>query len=349
MSGKEHVDYIKLQVESGSNHTYRDSEKNLKRILGKDRKSINRTRIHRAVNKAGNILAKNFGKDVKETLSASQEQEECAESSSLSISDNEPIPAEKLHVTVDGGHVHGREEKGKNFEVMMGKIYRPENLVRVDKYHNKITKKHCAASSKYDRQKAMKAHLIDAARKEGIDKNITEVTALADGAKNCWNILEALKPFCLTIIFILDWFHIGKYIQNIKRSVPEFLVVFEKTREMLWHGNVETALFLLKNLLKVAMDTEHIRLIDNFYNYINDNRDHIVNYDDRRKNSLIFSSHVAESTVEHLLNKRAKKKQKMQWSRTGIHHVMQIRCSQVGGDWDDDWDNAITVKLKEAA
>jgi len=39
----------------------------------------------------------------------------------------------------------------------------------------------------------------------------------------------------------------------------------------------------------------------------------------------------------------------MQWSREGLHAVIQIRVSQASGDWDDDWENAIKPKFQVAA
>jgi len=120
--------------------------------------------------------------------------------------------ADELYVVVvDGGHVHDADNKGHNFEVMVGKVYQPQNVVRIDKHHTSIVKKQCASSAKSDNQKLMKVNLLAASKKEGMNKQTT-VTALADGASNCWNIIESLLPYCLTIIFILDWFHIGKYI-----------------------------------------------------------------------------------------------------------------------------------------
>ena len=50
-----------------------------------------------------------------------------------------------------------------------------------------------------------------------------------------------------------------------------------------------------------------------------------------------------------LLNDRCKRKQKMQWSRDGIHAVIQIRVSQASGDWDKDWENVIKPKYQAAA
>ena len=120
---------------------------------------------------------------------------------------------------------------------MIGKVYRPEHVIRTDAHHTEITKKHCAGSAYDDKQKTMKKNLIKAAKKEGINKDVTEVTALADGANNCWNVLEALLPFCLSVLFILDRFHLGKYIQNIRTSIPQFGDVLAGTRSaVVWRN-----------------------------------------------------------------------------------------------------------------
>ena len=335
MSGKTHLDLIKLQVEFGATHSYRDSEKDLKRSLGENRKSINRMSIQRVTKRIGLLLEAEAGSSAP-SVDASAKQKK------INVAD-------VLHVAVDGGYVHDANNKGHNFEVMVGKIYQSKNVVRTDKHHTSIVKKHCAASAKDDEQSTMIKNMIEAAKKEGIDKKITTVVALADGAKNCWNIIDALTPLCLTMLLILDWFHIGKYVRNIQRSIPIFKERFDDINDALWHGSASVELELLAGLLEIATDTEHIRLINNFYTYIKDNENKIVDYDYRKKSSLIISSHVAESTVEHLLNKRAKKKQKMQWSREGLHAVMKIRSSQVSGEWLSDWNRISEDYFKAAA
>jgi hypothetical protein len=49
--------------------------------------------------------------------------------------------------------------------------------------------------------------MINAAKKQGLSQ-ATQVTALADGAKNCWAVAAAIQPECATLECILDWFHI---------------------------------------------------------------------------------------------------------------------------------------------
>ena len=58
---------------------------------------------------------------------------------------------------------------------------------------------------------------------------------------------------------------------------------------------------------------------------------------------------VAESTVEHLINDRHKRNQKMQWSRDGAHNVLQVRASMASNQWDLEWQDAVFESIKRAA
>jgi len=48
---------------------------------------------------------------------------------------------------------------------------------------------------------------------------------------------------------------------------------------------------------------------------------------------LIFTSQMAESTVESLINQRCKGQQHMRWSREGLHALLQIRSAVNSNDW----------------
>lgn len=334
LSGKVHVDIVKLQAEFGSRNSYRNAAKALSSLTGNKRSINNKSRIHKTTNTIGTIL-ENINIPLPESQGASEHVIE---------------PAKRLNLAVDGGHVHDASNKGHNFEVMIGKVYRPENVVKVDKHHNEITKKHCAGSAKYDEQATMKLNVIEAAKKEGLDKDVTEVTVLADGARNCWNIAEALKNYCCVLLFILDWFHIGKYVENLKKQLPtEYEITLKQAKEQLWFGEVNAALTILSQFCSTLQSEEHIKKIEKFSTYIKENEEHIINYHQRKSAGLVYTSHVAESSVEHLLNARSKRKQKMQWSRDGLHAVIQIRSSITSNEWGNDWNNIILPKLKLAA
>ena len=54
-----------------------------------------------------------------------------------------------------------------------------------------------------DAQVQMKRRTIIAALKQGMTPQ-TKITALCDGAENCWNIIDALEPMAASIDRILD-------------------------------------------------------------------------------------------------------------------------------------------------
>ena len=72
-------------------------------------------------------------------------------------------------------------------------------------------------------------------------------------------------------------------------------------------------------------------------NYIVNNRDGITDYAARRNAGLPFTSNLAESAVNTLINERQKGQQKMLWSRDGANSILQIRASVFSKTWDEDW------------
>ncbi len=113
---------------------------------------------------------------------------------------------------------HIQEKDKRSFEALSAIVYRPEHLQAVDHHHRQIMEKTCVISAVDDNLHTMKAYLIPAARKQGMSHD-TKVTALADGAKNCWSVLSALTPECETLECILDWFHIAQKFQNVKNAL----------------------------------------------------------------------------------------------------------------------------------
>jgi hypothetical protein len=52
--------------------------------------------------------------------------------------------------------------------------------------------KTCVVSALDDELHTIKTYVVNAAKKQGLSQE-TQVTALADGAKNCWSVLSALQ------------------------------------------------------------------------------------------------------------------------------------------------------------
>ena len=309
---------VKIQSELGSDYTFREAESLLEKFATKRRSINNRNRIKNIVSNVGTAI----------------EAVDRTEQELLEYED-----AEELILNIDGGHVKTVEEQ-RSIEALTSVVYKPESLVKGENSSRRyLTSKSCAASVKDDNQKEIINNTIIAAMKEGLTAD-TKITALCDGAANCWKVVDALKPLCGSMTCILDWFHITMKMQNI--ALPEPLKdKFLKIKWHLWRGNVDSAITRLEQLISLASDTKTKNKLDTFKAYINNNYARIVNYRERKKNGLVFTSNLAESTVESLVNRRCKGQQHMRWSREGLNPILQLRAKMHTQDWDNKWKTVI--------
>ncbi len=308
----------KIQSQLGSTHSYRESEEIFDLFSSEPRKINNHDRIKHVVESIGNSVEE-MNKDEKEIIGAE--------------------PAPELIVNVDGGHIKTTEEK-QSIEAMISVVYKPESIESNDNgTRNYITSKHCAASIKDDNQELIISGTIVAALKQGLTEK-TNVTALCDGAANCWNVVEAIRPLCAQMTCILDWFHLAMKIQNISLA-PHLKEKLIKIKWHLWRGKFDNALVRLDQLLELSKNEKDIRKIEKFLHYIKNNRDKIVNYRERQKLGLVFTSNMAESTVESLINQRCKGQQHMRWSREGLNPLLQLRAAIQSNDWKNKWQIAV--------
>ena len=71
--------------------------------------------------------------------------------------------------------------------------------------------------------------------------------------------------------------------------------------------------------------------------YLENNKDSLINYDERKNKQQPFTSHVAESTVENLVNSRCRQTGKMQWLREGTHALLQVKCAHYSKSFNKIW------------
>lgn len=308
-----HPDLLKKQALQGSKESYKKSATSLDADSASSRPINNHTQIMRAVEQVANVMVP------------------------LKIATVPTMCCPELVANIDGGHIKSIGES-RSFEAMIATVYRPESLVTVNKNQNEIVDKTTVASAKDDSQKTMKQLFIAACLTQGMSEKST-VTCLADGADNCQDIANSIKEHCNNVIYILDWFHIGKRFQNI--SIPsEHREKYKHIKFNLWHGNVDNALKRLDEFMQIEDIAKNDSTIDKLKKlsfYISNNSSGIINYAARRKAGLVFTSNLAECTVNTVINERQKGKQKMLWSRNGAHNILQIRASVFSKSWNDDW------------
>jgi hypothetical protein len=96
-------------------------------------------------------------------------------------------------------------------------------------------------------------------------------------------------------------------------------------------------------------NTEEPKKLRELKQYIANNELKIVDYNTRKDADLVFTSNLAECTVESLINQRCKGKQHMQWSREGVQPILQIRASSASNDWQLNWEKYILGAYQRAA
>ena len=314
-----HPDLAKLQVETACNHTYRESQDLMDSHSYYQRKVNNHEHIYRTVETVGNYISKHQIENIPDDVQ----------------------PADELICQIDGGHLKTKEEGKRSFEALTAVIYKPGNVIYPAKKNTEneepprgvIVSKHCSASALEDEGVTIKRQTKVAALKQGLTAD-TKITALCDGASNCWNVVDALEEECQSVDRILDWFHIAKKFKNI--SLPKYLdKKLERVKWCLWHGRSNDALGRFDGIIEKTRKAKMKERLIDLKIYLNNNKPNLVNYASRYKDGKLISSSLAESNVESLINKRCKGKQHMRWSREGVHPLLQIRAARASNDWFD--------------
>lgn len=325
LGSNSHPDLAKLQCEQGALHSYREAQNNLAKLNSQRRRINNHTQIKTVTNQVGAVLA--------------------AENYSLLSPEECATPATEMIVQVDGGHIPIKDQNQRSFEALAAIVYRPENLQVLDRHHRQIREKTCVISAQSDRLQTIKTYVVNAAYKQGLSRQ-TNITALADGAHNCWSVISVLEPRCQDLQCILDWFHISRKFQKVHNALLESKQeVLESVKWRLWHGQAEEALSKLESLQNEMSDASEKSQLQSLGEYLQRNRAYLINYQSRKQRNQTYTSQVAESHIETLINARHKKKGKMQWTREGAHRVLQIRASMASGEWNRKWQKTVMKSM----
>ena len=324
-----HPDLVKLQCEQGALYSYRKAQRNLENLNCQRRSVNNHVQVQHITNAVGERLSR--------------------ENQKLPQPEELPAPAAELIVQVDGGHIPTKDTDKRSFEALSSIIYQPNNIEVLDQHHRRITDKSCVVSALDDELQTIKTYVLQASLRQGLSDQ-TQVTGLADGANNCWSVISALQPYCQTLELILDWFHIGKRFQTVKNALGEvFEESLEKAKWSLWHGGADAALRKLVLIRDNLTDGKKQSKLKGLHDYLENNQDYLVNYDAKEKAGKPFTSQVAESHIDTLINARHKRKQKMQWTREGAHNVLQIRALMASNAWEEKWLDLVLPEAETAA
>lgn len=118
----------------------------------------------------------------------------------------------------------------------------------------------------------------------------------------------------------------------------------ERLRHLLWNRHHEKACEALGRIASWAKDAIALneptkgagvkRLAARcaeLRTYIDNNKDALIDYDQRHRAGRPISTSRAEGTVNQLVSARMNKRQQMRWSPRGAHRVLQVRAAVMDG------------------
>ncbi|NTJ62360.1 ISKra4 family transposase [Agrobacterium rhizogenes] len=246
---------------------------------------------------------------------------------------NLPIPDGRIVIGLDGGYIRDRNDRKKNFELIVGRSLPDDGDPRyIGFVHG------------YDRKPQWR--ILDHLKKQGVQAN-QDITFITDGGEEVRSLAEMIAP---ASEHVLDWFHITMRITVLRQFAQglenydeqagrDLLEGLRWIKWYLWHGSGFRA---RDEIVDLQFDTEGLETdypnmrkfltaIGEFQAYIAFNSASLINYGERYRSGERISSAFVEATVNAVISKRFAKKQQMPWSRIGAHLRLQTRTQTLDG------------------
>ncbi len=248
----------------------------------------------------------------------------------------------QFYICLDGIYARSHKGKGHWHEGKIGFLCTDERKPVGRKGRLRIPNKRYISS--YENSAVFGSRVYAEAVKMGM-RDYVEVILLGDGAR--W--IRAVRIQCFPFaIYVLDWYHLHR------KVCRAFRYTFTKDRTLrrklrrpittqLWKGQKEEALKSLKELYAQLLSEGKQDLLDKregmteLIEYIQNNWEGVVNYDQMQKDGYLIASTLVESAANLVVAKRQKKKQGMHWSRSGADSLCALRTLWLNGDWEGYW------------
>jgi hypothetical protein len=245
-----------------------------------------------------------------------------------------PAPPGPITVGIDGGYLRHWQHKQTSFVAIVGEsVPRDGSIKRFG-----FVQSHDPKPRRY---------LAEVLKSQGLRHN-QELVFLSDGEESLRRLQCYLRPHSQRL---LDWSHLtmqltgpGQSLKGLARldanRAAELQEALEHTKWNLWQGKVKRAhhwLRLLEGRMwhfasRYATFPALARAVHGLQRYLWRNGHLIPNYARRRRAGQAISTAFVESLVNSLLSKRFAKRQSMQWTPAGAHHLLQVRTRTLDGD-----------------
>lgn len=168
----------------------------------------------------------------------------------------------------------------------------------------------------------------------GEARNPLNIVAITDGAKDIRGRLLAI--FGVTVVIILDWFHLGKKVQELMSMIAptkaekETYVNFIVAR--LWQGQTQAVLNYLRTVVKAKNPDKLSELIG----YLEKHQSEIIDYQRRQRSGKVIGSGRIEKGCDQVIGHRQKKKG-MSWRKRGSRSLGILKVAELNNQWRELW------------
>ena len=184
---------------------------------------------------------------------------------------------------------------------------------------------------------APKRHAFAIARREADKRGFTAKSRktnhiVTDGDEDLERYTKDFFPkarHTLDIMHVLEYFwEAGRF--AFKEGSDELIAWVKREERGLYRGGTENAILAL-NEIDVSPSNE--TRLEQIRSYLR-KRIALMNYDELRKEDLDVASGAVEGAVRHVIGKRFDSSG-MRWIRERAEALLQLRCIEINGDWDD--------------
>jgi hypothetical protein len=160
------------------------------------------------------------------------------------------------------------------------------------------------------------------------------IVAITDGAKAIRGRLLAI--FGITVVIILDWFHLGKKVRELMSMIAptkaEKVTYLKFIFYQLWHGKTEAIL----NYLKTVVKTKNPEKLAELIGYLEKHQAEIIDYKRRRQAGKVIGNGRIEKGCDQVIGHRQKKKG-MSWSKIGNKSLGILKIAELNNQWWELW------------
>jgi hypothetical protein len=168
----------------------------------------------------------------------------------------------------------------------------------------------------------------------GDERKPLNIVAITDGAKDIRGRLLAI--FGMTVVMILDWFHLDKKVRELMSMIAptktEKETYLKFILDRLWRGQTKAVLDYLRAVVKTKNPEKLTELIG----YIEKHQSEIVDYQRRQRSGKVIGSGRIEKCGDQVIGHRQKKKG-MSWSKVGSRSLGILKVAELNNQWRELW------------